>query len=152
MDQIETRITWDKLGGAAVRFGRYKLIRYNPPKDRRTGKTIQHENRLEGNRWLEANPEDRCTYDLEGNLENPGCSIEPDCRNFTTFGLTNCMRDHYYQLYDLELNFGEKMSCHEQVPNESQFWFKTPSMKLTKGSSIGNAVEKIDYIDLWGVG
>ena len=50
-------------------------------------------------------------YDEEGNSLNPGCTVEPLCRNFTTFGETSCMRDHYYQLWDLEKNFGEKTFC-----------------------------------------
>ena len=28
------------------------------------------------------------------------------------------MRDHYYQLWDLEKNFGEKTLCNDQVPDK----------------------------------
>ena len=38
-------------------------------------------------------------------------------RDHTTWGKTFCVRDHYYQLWDLESNFGEKTQCTESVPN-----------------------------------
>ena len=31
-----------KLGDLSLRMGRYKLVRFNPPKDRRTGPNAQH--------------------------------------------------------------------------------------------------------------
>lgn len=108
-----------KLGDLAIRFGRYKLIRFNAPKDLRTGLTNQHLvnndgfTGLEGKDWLQASFHDRCSYDESGKLINQGCSVEPLCRNHTTFGVTRCMRDHYYQLWDLESNFGEKVECDD---------------------------------------
>ena len=33
------------------------------------------------------------------------------CREYKTWGDIYCMRDHYYQLFDLEKNFGEKIFC-----------------------------------------
>ena len=52
-----------------------------------------------------------CNVTLQGTLTNPGCTVEPQCRDFSTFGQTFCMRDHYYELWDLEKNFGEKVMC-----------------------------------------
>ena len=67
---------------------------------------------------MENNPDSACQYDLAGNLLNPGCSVEKLCRDHETFGNTYCMRDHYYQLWDLEKNFGEKMMCNDRVPTK----------------------------------
>lgn len=39
---VPTKIMSGKLGDMAIRLGRYKLIRYNTPKDVRTGPTRQH--------------------------------------------------------------------------------------------------------------
>ena len=39
------------------------------------------------------------------------CRIDAQCRDHTTWGKTFCVRDHYYQLWDLERNFGEKTLC-----------------------------------------
>ena len=66
---------------------------------------------ISGTPWLQGSWGDRCVYDEDGVSLNPSCTIEPLCRNYTTFGDTACMRDHYYQLWDLEKNFGEKTFC-----------------------------------------
>ena len=108
---VPTKLMTGKLGDMAIRLGRYKLIRYNAPKDYRTGPNRQHLVDHEGKEWHNAAPADRCNYDNDGKLLNPGCTVEPLCRRHTTFGQTFCMRDHYYQLFDLETNFGEKMFC-----------------------------------------
>ena len=62
----------------------------------------------------------------EGNLLTPGCSVEPLCRNYTTFGETFCMRDHYYELWDLEKNFGEKTLCEDNLRHPG----KNPNIPL----------------------
>ena len=66
-----------------------------------------------GAEWLLAG-EEQCSYDVNGTSLNPGCSVEPKCRDFATFGQTFCMRDHYYELWDLEKNFGEKVVCDNE--------------------------------------
>jgi len=42
MKNVPTKIQAGQLSDLAIRFGRYKLIRYNVPKDFRTGPTKQH--------------------------------------------------------------------------------------------------------------
>jgi len=81
---------------------------------------------MEGRDWLNAEWPDRCSYDNEGNLLTPGCSVEPLCRNYTTFGETFCMRDHYYELWDLEKNFGEKTLCEDNLRHPG----KNPNIPL----------------------
>ena len=114
LNSVPTKVQSGKLGDMSIRLGRYKLIRFNAPKDIRTGPTRQHLVSQEGVEWLEAAPADRCNYSVtDGTLLNPGCTVEPACRRYNTFGNTICMRDHYFQLFDLEKNFGEKMFCDE---------------------------------------
>ena len=105
----------------------------------RTGPNRNHLGGHEGPAWLAADPKDRCEYDLEGNLLNrvkiflnfisyfskkciktrllspknktPDCTVEKLCRPHKSFGLTACLRDFYFELFDLEKNFGEKRFC-----------------------------------------
>ena len=42
LDKVPSKIFAGKLGDLAIRLGRYKLVRFNPPKDLRTGPTRQH--------------------------------------------------------------------------------------------------------------
>ena len=44
---------------------RYKLVRYNAPKDIRAGPTRQHLTDHHGAAWLTADASERCTYDLD---------------------------------------------------------------------------------------
>ena len=131
LEKVPSKIYSGKLGDLSLRLGRYKLVRFNAPKDGRTGPTRQHLNthtKHEGAAWLAADWGQKCSYDEEGNSLNPGCTVEPMCRNYTTFGgysgnedpnirKTTCMRDHYYQLWDLEKNFGEKVFCSDKSSN-----------------------------------
>merc|ERR1711933_80765 len=121
LERVPSRIYAGKLGDLSLRLGRYKLVRFNAPKDYRTGPTRQHLNthtKHEGAAWLSGDWNTRCSYDDEGNAINPDtCTIEPDCRNTTTFGHKTCMRDHFYQLWDLEKNFGEKVMCDNSNTN-----------------------------------
>ena len=119
LSTVETKIFAGKLGDLSLRLGRYKLIRYNAPKDLRSGPTRQHLTDHHGAAWLTAG-EDACSYDLEGNPTTEGCSVEPQCRDFSTFGQTFCMRDHYYELWDLEVNFGEKVMCDNSKGESSK--------------------------------
>ena len=77
----------------------------------RTGKTRQHLTDHTGSMFGWADEKDQCRYNQAGDILNPQCSVEPACRDHTTWGQTFCMRDHYYQLFDLEKNFGEKTFC-----------------------------------------
>ena len=123
LQKVPSKIYAGKLGDLSLRLGRYKLVRFNAPKDYRTGPTRQHLNthtKHEGVAWLRADWGARCSYDENGNSLNPSCTVEPDCRNTTTFGRKTCMRDHFYQLWDLEKNFGEKVLC-----DDSKFTAKT---------------------------
>lgn len=43
--------------------------------------------------------------------ETPDCTVEKLCRPHKSFGLTACLRDFYFELFDLEKNFGEKRFC-----------------------------------------
>ena len=120
LERVPSKIYAGKLGDLSLRLGRYKLVRFNAPKDYRTGPTRQHldtHTKHEGAAWLSGDWNTRCSYDEEGSALNPGCTIEPDCRNTTTFGHKTCMRDHYYQLWDLEKNFGEKVMCDNDSTN-----------------------------------
>ena len=63
--------------------------------------------------WDNAEESDRCIYDPLGVAQNPTCTVEQLCRHHTSWGNTYCLRDHYYQLWDLEQNFGEKMLCKD---------------------------------------
>ena len=56
--------------------------------------------------------------------ETPGCTVEKLCRPHKSFGLTACLRDFYFELFDLQKNFGEKRFC----PVEH---FKFPGNKKT---------------------
>ena len=111
MESVQTKIFAGKLGDLSLRLGRYKLIRYNAPKDKRTGPTRQHLTDHRGSAWNVADDNKQCRYDFLGQLENKRCTVEPMCREHETWGETYCMRDHYYQLFDLEKNFGEKTFC-----------------------------------------
>ena len=42
LEKVPSKIFAGKLGDVALRFGRYKLVRFNPPKDWRTGPNRQH--------------------------------------------------------------------------------------------------------------
>ena len=112
LDKVQAKIFMGKNGDMALRLGRYKLVRFVPPKDIRTGITRQHQVNHEGPNWEGADESQRCTYDPLGVAQNPNtCTVEPLCRQHTSWGNTYCLRDHYYQLWDLEQNFGEKMLC-----------------------------------------
>jgi len=76
LTNVPTKIMSGKLGDLSIRLGRYKLIRFNPPKDLRTGPTRQHLVDHHGQKWLDAAEEDKCTYDQMGRALNPGCTIE----------------------------------------------------------------------------
>jgi len=57
LQKVPSKIFAGKLGDVALRFGRYKLVRFNPPKDFRTGPNRQHLTRHtpdEGSKWLNA--------------------------------------------------------------------------------------------------
>ena len=41
-DKVPSKIFAGKLGDLSLRLGRYKLVRFNPPKDFRTGPSRQH--------------------------------------------------------------------------------------------------------------
>ena len=74
----------------------------------RTGLTSQFVIDQRGPMWHdEVEESNKCNYDANGILQNPGCTVEPLCRDHESWGGTFCMRDHYYQLWDLEQNFGE---------------------------------------------
>lgn len=116
LQQVPSRIYAGKLGDLSLRLGRYKLVRFNAPKDLRTGPNRQHLTAHEGTLW-HANKETKraCQYNDDGSKIDPDCEIEKLCRDHTTFGHTFCMRDHYYQLWDLEKNFGEKTLCDDTL-------------------------------------
>ena len=111
LDQVQAKLFMGKNGDMALRLGRYKLVRFVPPKDIRTGITRQHKVNHEGPMWEGADESERCIYDPLGVAQNPTCTVEQLCRQHTSWGNTYCLRDHYYQLWDLEQNFGEKMLC-----------------------------------------
>ena len=113
LDQVQAKLFMGKNGDMALRLGRYKLVRFVPPKDIRTGITRQHKVNHEGPMWDNADESDRCIYDPLGVAQNPTCTVEQLCRHHTSWGNTYCLRDHYYQLWDLEQNFGEKMLCKD---------------------------------------
>jgi hypothetical protein len=55
MQKVPSKIFAGKLGDVSLRLGRYKFVRYNPPKDKRTGPNRQHlvtHTKDEGNAWL----------------------------------------------------------------------------------------------------
>ena len=64
-----------------------------------------------GSLFNSAQENKQCRYNDAGDILNAQCTAEPQCRDHTTWGQTFCMRDHYYQLFDLEKNFGEKTLC-----------------------------------------
>ena len=76
MKKVPTKIMSGKLGDMAVRLGRYKLIRYNTPKDLRTGPTRQHLVAHEGTHWHDSPEEKRCYYDISGKLLTPNCEVK----------------------------------------------------------------------------
>ena len=157
LKKVSTKLYTDQNGGVAIRLGRYKLMRFNPPKDLRTGFNNQHLNKVarhEGIEWLDADWDERCSYATDGTSLNPKCSIEPLCRNHTTFGVTSCMRDHYYQLWDLEKNFGEKMSCaadRSEDDNIIELMDHSSSHK-TALLNIGAVKKEGRPTDRWGIG
>ena len=139
LENVPTKVQTGKLGDISIRLGRYKLIRFNPPKDSRTGPTRQHLVPHEGAEWYNASEDDRCNYDVtDGNLLNPGCTVEPDCRPHKTFGETFCMRDHYYQLFDLEKNFGEKRFCEKSISEAGVNEELTDALGVRRNDTRGN--------------
>ena len=86
--------------------------------------------------WLAASPEERCEYDLSGNLLTPDCTVEKLCRNHKSFGAVTCVRDHYFELFDLEKNFGEKRFC----PKETRT-FPGVSKKFMPWQSLADAMD-----------
>ena len=72
LKQVPSKIMVGLLGGTSIRFGRYKLIRYGAPKDRRTGDNRQHLIDHEGLEWHNAPEKMRCKYDLQGRKLTPG--------------------------------------------------------------------------------
>ena len=143
-----------KLGDLSIRLGRYKLVRFNPPKDVRTGGTRQHLVDHQGDSWLQASDAKRCTYDEHsGEKLNPQCTIEPQCRFSTTFGKSYCMRDHYYQLWDLEKNFGEKILCNESTRKSTAYGALAHALEVGRATWQGQKVaEKPTNPDGFAVG
>ena len=146
---VPTKLMTGKLADMSIRLGRYKLIRYNAPKDARTGPNRQHIVDHEGALWHKASETERCNYNKNGKLVNPGCTVEPLCRKHTSFGETYCMRDHYYQLFDLETNFGEKMFCEESNSDTEAYSELSGALGLVDRNTFTMAKQK--YItDPWG--
>ena len=52
MDKVPSKIYAGKLGDLSIRLGRYKLVRFNAPKDFRTGPTRQHLTDHQGKKYL----------------------------------------------------------------------------------------------------
>ena len=90
--------------------------------DLRTGPNRNHLGGHEGLEWRNAKLEDQCDYDLEGNLITPNCKVEKMCRDHKSFGTTTCVRDHYFELFDIEKNFGEKRFCGEDTVRFKGGW------------------------------
>jgi len=128
------QINASKLGDLSIRMGRYKLVRFNPPKDRRTGPNAQqlrpHDQAewpsdgvtkngvVAPDDWLNQDLYKKCSWapvytegmknEYESNLvmfsKNGG-------KNSTTNQRHMCQRDFYYELWDLHTNPGEKNLC-----------------------------------------
>ena len=124
-----------KLGDLSLRMGRYKLIRFNPPKDRRTGPSAQHlrpndqsewpkdeaglkNDKKRPSNWQEQSMYQKCTWapEYSPNMKNQYFSnlvmarkgldkTDPDNTRWM------CQRDFYYELWDLHTNPGEKNLC-----------------------------------------
>ena len=146
LKHVPSKIFAGKLGDLNIRLGRYKLVRFNAPKDYRTGPTRQHLNDYthhEGDDWMNASWGERCSYDEEGNLlpGHENCTVEPLCRNTTTFGRTTCMRDHFYQLWDLEKNFGEKTFCKHHYDSKTSKFNANLELENALGLSFARAFD-----------
>jgi len=65
--------------------------------------------------------------------------VEQECRDYKTFGVINCMRDHYYQLFDLEKNFGEKRFCdrESEFNNDAYKPMREHGMNQALGDALG---------------
>ena len=105
-----------------------------------------------------ADEKDQCRYNQAGDILNPQCSVEPACRDHTTWGQTFCMRDHYYQLFDLEKNFGEKTFCKnsgnknanlEGVTNSFCIYFRSTSGRLPVDSQSSVLFWFVTPIRIW---
>ena len=82
--------------------------------------------------WHSAPEEKRCRYDISGKLLTPNCEVEQKCRDHVTFGETFCMRDHYYQLFDLEKNFGEKIFCDGNSGRKDPWEFLSTALDIER--------------------
>jgi arylsulfatase A-like enzyme len=124
-----------KLGDLSLRMGRYKLVRFNPPKDRRTGPNAQHLRPNDQSEWPrdfaggkndKERPENWQDQDLyqtctwapaySANMANQYFSnIVLNKRGYEWDDEINtrwmCQREFYYELWDLHANPGEKNLC-----------------------------------------
>ena len=134
-----------KLGDLSLRMGRYKLVRFNPPKDRRTGPNAQHLRPNDQSEWPKdpkGGKNDKWWDPANGswtdqsyyqkcewapprtpNMLNPYLSnvvlnrknVPEDDESNTRF---MCQRDFYYELWDLHTNPGEKNLCSRQYSED----------------------------------
>ena len=132
-----------KLGDLSLRMGRYKLVRFNPPKDRRTGPNAQHlrpndqsewprdENGGKNDKkppaanWDNQKYYEKCTWApaYSPNMRNPyESNIVLERRNVDKFDDSNtrlmCQREFYYELWDLHTNPGEKNLCSRRYSQD----------------------------------
>lgn len=136
------QINAGKLGDLSIRMGRYKLVRFNPPKDRRTGPNAQqlrpHDQSewpsdgvtkngvVAPDDWLNQDQYTKCSWapaytegmknEYESNLvmfsKNGG-------KNSTANQRHMCQRDFYYELWDLHINPGEKNLCSKKYSTDA---------------------------------
>ena len=131
-----------KLGDLSLRMGRYKLVRFNPPKDRRTGPNAQHlrpndqsewprdpnggkNDKMAPDNWTSQSIYEKCTWasDYSPNMKNKYFSnLVLNKRGFSELDEINtrwmCQREFYYELWDLHTNPGEKNLCSRKYSED----------------------------------
>lgn len=127
-----------KLGDISLRMGRYKLVRWNPPKDRRTGPNAQHlrpnneaewprdpeggkNDKAKPDNWQDADMYQKCSWApvWTEDMENPYLSNlvmerKNIAKNHTDNQRWMCQKDHFYELWDLNINPGERQLCNSE--------------------------------------
>lgn len=85
--------------------------------------------------------------------QTPGCTVEKMCRDHKSFGVVTCVRDFYFELFDLEKNFGEKRFCPVEdfkFPNYNKLfqpWSEiSGALDLRKNQGQRSAFNKIKVV------
>jgi len=145
---VPAKIFAGKLGDLSIRFGRYKLVRFNAPKDLRTGYNKQHEAGHEGAEWKAAEgTQAQCRYNEDGSKINPDCTVEKQCRSHTVWPIRLGVKHSACEITTISFGTWRKISERRDIAtiknlkiqekaSKSQLCDSEFRVALTRGDSI----------------